>query len=629
MNGDQVVRSLPVGADMQSRGGVHFRVWAPRRKKVTLVTQAPTQGSAFDQLEMQSEANGYFSVLAPQATAGWRYWFRLDNDDFNYPDLASRFQPDGVHGASEVIDPNAYRWNDEAWRGVSLRGQVIYEMHIGTFTRAGTYEAAIEQLPKLADVGVTLLEVMPLAEFAGNFGWGYDGVQWFAPTRLYGRPDDFRRFVDEAHRLGLGVILDVVYNHFGPTGNYSNAFSDDYISRKHSTEWGDAINFDGKNSQPVRELVAGNAAYWVREFHLDGLRLDAVQAIEDDSSEHILAVLQKQARQAAGNRSIVIFAEDEHQKVQRITPAEQGGSGLDGVWNDDFHHSARVAGVGHAEFYYSDYAGTPQELISAIKWGYLYQGQWNARQNRFRGTPTLNQDAARFVTFLQNHDQVANSAHGRRLHELTSPGRFRALTTLLLLSPNTPLLFQGQEFAASNPFLYFADHEVDLAKLVREGRWEFLRQFGRAAGLAAPMPGTDPESQETFERCQLDWREWEQHNRTVALHRDLLRLRREDPVFASQDAGAIHGSVVGNEAFVLRYFGREHGDRLLLINLGRDLEWRPTAEPLVASPVGASWRVLFSSEEPMYGGTGTALLDTKSWRLLGHAAVVLEPEPMK
>ncbi len=626
MNDKQVMRRLPVGAEVQPGGGVHFRVWAPRRKKVTLVAFAPDRPGDARRVALSAEPNGYYSGFVPDASAGWRYYYLLDDDEHRYPDPASRFQPEGVHGPSQVIDPGAYTWSDDDWTGVSLYGQIVYEMHFGTFTPEGTYAAAIEHLPKLADLGVTILEVMPLADFAGEFGWGYDGVHWFAPTRLYGHPDDFRRFVDTAHQLGLGVILDVVYNHFGPSGNYAPAFSPGYISQ-HGTEWGEAINFDGPDSGPVREFVISNAGYWIDEFHLDGLRLDAVQAIRDESPDNIVTAMQRHARQVAGKRGIVIYAEDEWQRVDLIRPAEEGGCGLDGVWNDDFHHAARVAATGHAEYYYADYAGTPQELISAIKWGYLYQGQWNSRQKKFRGTPTWRQAAARFVTFLQNHDQVANSAHGRRLHELTTPGRFRALTTLLLLSPNTPLLFQGQEFASSKPFLYFADHEVDLAKLVREGRWEFLRNFGRVAGLPAPMPDTNPESRRTFERCKLDWSEWETHRRTVDLHRDLIRLRKEDPVISSQDATAIHGAVIGPEALVLRYLGQDHGDRLLLVNLGRDLEWRPVTEPLVAPPAGMQWKVLFSSEDPRYGGTGTAPFDFRQWRVLGHAAILLAPEP--
>ncbi|MGH7202048.1 MAG: DUF3459 domain-containing protein, partial [Planctomycetaceae bacterium] len=424
-----------------------------------------------------------------------------------------------------------------------------------------------------------------------------------------------------------GVILDVVYNHLGPSGNYTGAFSEHYFTRRHVTEWGEAINFDGEQSGPVREFVISNAGYWIDEFHLDGLRLDATQAIVDDSPEHICAALARRAREAAGARSIVIYAEDDHQKVHQVQPVERGGYGLDGLWNDDFHHSARVAATGHAEFYYADFLGTPQELISAVKWGYLYQGQWNVRKQMFRGSPTWNLKAARFVNFLQNHDQVANSSHGDRLHRVTSPGRHRALTALLLLAPETPMLFQGQEFSASAPFHYFVDHEVDLANLVREGRWEFMRHFRSVAGREVEASLIDPTARGTFEQCKLDWRERDRNTESLALHRDLIALRRDDAVFSSQNSSNIYGAVLAEEAFLLRYLGQEQDDRLMLVNLGRDLHWRPAAEPLMAPPWSMHWSVLWSSEHPRYGGSGTALLDIKDWYIPGHATIVLKPRP--
>ena len=458
-------RRLPIGAEVQPEGGVSFRVWAPLRQKVAVVFPGGGDGvPVHPSVELTAERGGYFVGFSTAARAGCRYGLRLDGVGQLLPDPASRSQPDGPHGLSEVVDPSAFVWHDQDWPGVELSGQVLYELHIGTFTPEGTFAAAIEQIPHLVDVGVTLIEVMPVAEFAGSFGWGYDGVDFFAPTHLYGTPDDFRRFVDAAHRAGVGVLLDVVYNHFGPVGNYLGQFSADYLSQKHHTDWGNAINFDGDNSGPVREFVISNAGYWVDEFHIDGLRLDAVQAIVDDSADSILAALTRRVREAAGGRKTLVFAENEFQDCRLIRPPALGGYGLDGVWNDDFHHAARVAMTGHNEHYYSDYQGTPQELISAVKWGYLYQGQWNTRQQRRRGSPTFGLPGGRFVTFLQNHDQVGNSPQGKRCHELTSPGRHRALTALWALAPGTPLLFQGQEFSASAPFLYFADHEPELSR---------------------------------------------------------------------------------------------------------------------------------------------------------------------
>jgi maltooligosyltrehalose trehalohydrolase len=618
----RITRRMPIGAELQPGGGAHFRVWVPRRNRVELVLEGESKP-----LSLEADDDGYFEVFASGAVAGTRYGYRLDGDPKVYPDPASRWQPEGPHELSAIVDPCAFEWHDASWRGVELKGQVIYELHVGTFTPKGTWAAAARELRELADLGVTLVEVMPVNEFAGEFGWGYDGVDLFAPTRLYGTPDDFRRFVDEAHRIGLGVILDVVYNHFGPTGNYLGQFSEHYLSKRHHTDWGDAINYDDPHSGPVREFFISNAGYWIDEYHLDGLRLDAVHSIEDDSSDHILAALTRRVREAARGRKTLVFAENERQDAKLLRPVDQGGFGLDAGWNDDFHHVARVAMTGHNEGYYGDYQGTAQELISAVKWGHLYQGQWNLRQGRLRGTPALDLPAPQFVNFLQNHDQVGNSPQGRRAHRLTSPGRHRALTALWALAPGTPLLFQGQEFSASADFHYFADHEGELRELVRKGRRDSLGAFRWLAAEDAADAFADPCDRRTFEECKLDLSERIKHAEAYALHRDLLRLRREDPVFSAQRGDRIHGSVFGSEAFLLRYLGDAGVDRLLLVNLGRDLEWSPITDPLLVPPAGTEWRVLWSSESPRYGGAGTGSLNWPKWYIPGHAAIVLASTP--
>ncbi len=626
--------SIHIGAEVLPGGGTRFRVWAPRRRTVEVVIQwgdggdgaGRTSGQSY---ELTPENEGYFSGVIQEAGAGDLYRFRLDGGERLYPDPASRYQPEGPHGPSQVVNPAAFKWTDRDWRGVDLRGQVIYEMHIGTFTREGVWAAAARELDELAGLGITLIEVMPVADFPGKFGWGYDGVNLFAPTRLYGSPDDFRRFVDRAHALGLGVILDVVYNHFGPDGNYLREFAEDYFNDRYTTDWGAAINFDGENAGPAREYFIANACYWIEEFHLDGLRLDATQSIFDLSDDHILAAIARRARSSARGRSIVIVAENELQEAILVRTPEQGGYGTDAVWNDDFHHSAMVAMSGRNEAYYIDYLGKPQELISAIKYGYLYQGQWYKWQKKARGTPGLKIPPEAFITFIQNHDQIANSARGERCHQLTSPGRYRAMTALALLGPGTPMLFQGQEFAASSPFLYFADHNEELADLVRKGRAEFLAQFPSfatpetQAGLAVP---SDPL---TFERSKLDLSERARHAAIYAMHRDLLRLRREDAVFSAQRKGGVDGAVLGDEAFVLRFFGDDGGDRLLLVNLGVDLRLESMPEPLLAPPERMEWKVLWSSEDPHYGGSGLPQLDTEgNWLLPGHATVALGPASM-
>ena len=514
-------------------------------------------------------------------------------------------------------------------RGIHLAGQVIYEMHIGTFTRQGTWEAATGELETLAESGITVLEIMPVADFTGSFGWGYDGVDLYAPTRLYGAPDDFRSFVDRAHRAGLAVILDVVYNHFGPEGAYFTEFSDDYFTDRYENEWGRAINFDGRNSAPVRQFIIANAGYWIDEFHLDGLRLDATQQIFDATSPHVLAEITRHARQAAQDREIIVVGENEPQQVKLIRPVEQGGYGMDALWNDDFHHSAVVALTGRNEAYYTDYRGTPQELVSAVKWGYLYQGQYYSWQKQRRGTPARGIPPAGFINFVQNHDQIANSGLGLRLHYLTSPGNYRAITALMLLAPGTPMLFQGQEFASSNRFFYFADHQPELAAAVRRGRADFLSQFRSLATSEMQQLLADPADRQTFERCKLDLTERESHAEVYALHCDLLRLRKEDAAFSVQHAGAFDGAVLGSEAFLIRFFNEKKGDRLLLVNLGADLHLQTAPEPLLAPPEKQRWEILWSSEHSRYGGSGTAAVETdEGWRIPGHAAVVLLPQPL-
>jgi maltooligosyltrehalose trehalohydrolase len=613
-----VKRRYPIGAEV-SADGVHFRIWAPQRTSVEVMVNAKSAH------HLQREASGHFSGFVPAAKAGDLYRFRLDGGGA-FPDPASRFQPQGPHGDSQVVDPACFAWTDGEWRGAGLEGQVIYEMHIGTFTREGTWEAARRELPELAELGITVVEVMPVADFPGRFGWGYDGVGWFAPVAIYGGPDDFRRFVDQAHRVGIGVTLDVVYNHIGPDGNYLGEFSRDYFSSRYENEWGEALNFDGENCAGLRELVTTNAAYWADEYRLDGLRLDATQQIFDASPEHIIAALAKSMRAGASGRKVFFVAENESQLPMLARPPERGGYGLDGLWNDDYHHSARVAVTGRKEAYYSDYSGKPQELISATRHGYLYQGQRYRWQVKRRGAPAWDIQPWQFVTYLENHDQISNSGRGERLHRLTSPGRLKAVTALMLLGPGTPMLFQGQEFAASGPFCFFADHTGELPPLVREGRIQFLAQFPTLAQPDMRPYFADPGDPATFERCKLDFGDRERHAPIYHLHKELLRLRREDGVFGARRA-RVEGAVLAEEALVLRFFGAPAGnDRLLLINLGADLHLESAPEPLLAPPEGKLWELAWSSEDPLYGGAGTAPVDgPDNWRIPGNAAIAMRP----
>ncbi len=618
-------RRLSVGAELQDGGGADLRVWAPACKRVDLALP-PAHGDGAPRLvAMTRQADGFFHVFDAGATAGGRYWFRLDGDRLR-PDPASRHQPEGPHAPSAYVDPAAFRWTDEGRKGLQPLGQVAYELHVGTFTPEGTWAAASEELPELARIGITVIEMMPSAEFPGRFGWGYDGVNLFAPAHVYGTPDDLRAFVDRAHAVGLGVILDVVYNHLGPDGNYLTEFSPDYFTDRYTNDWGRAVNFEGP--APARHLFVENAGYWIDEFHFDGLRLDATQDIKDDSPRHVMADMIATARKAAGQRPIYIVAENEPQETLIVRDPGDGGYGGDALWNDDAHHSAVVALVGRREAYYRDYMGSPQELVSCARYGYLYQGQWYSWQQGRRGTPALDLFPHSFISYLENHDQVANSSSGRRLHQLSSPARHRAMTAWLLLGPATPMLFQGQEFSSSRPFLYFADHTAELAEAVGKGRVEFLSQFPSLTDDRVVRALAPPADEATFRACKLDVAERERHADAYALHCDLLALRRDDAVLARAGTYRPEGAVLGPGAFLLRYLDVVHGDRLLVVNLDGDLDFAPVNEPLLAPPRNARWRMAWSSEAPHYGGQGTPPFDADGpWLIPGGSAAFFVPEP--
>jgi maltooligosyltrehalose trehalohydrolase len=620
----KIQRRYPIGAEIVG-GGVSFRVWAPAQDSMSLLLENGREH------EMHGELDGYFSLYIDGLAAGTLYRFKFEGSADPAADPASRFQPDGPSGNSMVIDPSNFSWHDHDWLGIPPHGQVLYEIHIGTFTPEGSYSSAAEKLPLLKESGITCLELMPLNEFCGVFGWGYDGVLPYAPTRLYGRPDDLRSLVDVAHGLGMGVILDVVYNHFG-FGDRFRDFTPDYFTERYRNDWGNAINFDDDNSVGVREFFAKNAAYWIDEYHFDGLRLDATQALYDSSDEHIIETIAREARAAAGKKSIYLIAENEPQDTRLVRRPQEHGYGLDALWNDDFHHSAMVALTGRNEAYYHDHLGRAQEFVSAAKYGYLFQGQRYDWQDAPRGQPGFDLAPVNFIHFLQNHDQIANSGSGARLERLASPARVRALTALLLLGPQTPMLFQGQEFGASSPFYYFADQSGALVDAVREGRVEFLKQFPslRNEAFAASMPA--PADASTFECCKLRWSERDTNGPVVALHRDLLALRRRTSVFSTGGRGpraAFDGSVLDRSAFLLRFFSSDPQDeRLLLINLGGDLSVASLAEPLFSPPAGHQWSVEWSSDEIIYGGGGRRPLDfQRRWTLGADSALLLRPLP--
>ena len=611
-------RSLPIGAELLE-GGAHFRVWAPACANVAVVIEAPDRR----EISLEREPRGgYFSAHVRGLGAGARYRLRLDGDRELCADPASRYQPEGPFGPSQVVDPAAFEWTDSSWPGITQpERQVLYELHVGTFTREGTWAAAAEQLPFLAELGVTTIEMMPVNDFAGSRGWGYDGVNLFAPTRLYGTPDDLRRFVDRAHALGVAAIIDVVYNHLGPAGNSLFRFGP-YKHERAANDWGDALDFA---SPGVREFFIANAGYWIDEFHFDGLRLDATQAIQDSTHPHVLAEIVRRARAAARTRHIFIAAENEPQDANLVAPLEQGGCGIDALWNDDFEHAARVALTGATDGYFHDYRGTPQEIVSAVKHGFLYQGQVYAWQRNVRGTSTRGLPPARFVHYLENHDQIANTGLGDRLIALAQPAAYRALLAVLLLGPELPLLFQGQETGTAKPWRFFVDHDPELDRLVREGRAGFLSQFARLGTREAQAVLPDPGAARTFEECVLDHAD--RDGPIARLHRDLIRLRREHPAFTDQRPCARDGAVLGEHAFCLRWW-HEAGDRLLLVNLGASFRESVLPEPLLAPPARSGWRIAWSSEDPRYGGHGTPEPFTVARLAIpAYSAVLCAPDP--
>jgi maltooligosyltrehalose trehalohydrolase len=642
-------RHYPIGAEVVGKDQTHFRLWAPKAREIDVVLEDGA-GSEPVVYPLALEAGGYFSGVVTVG-AGSLYRFRLNGGGNFYPDPASRFQPEGPHGPSCIVDPRQCQWTDTNWPGVRLKGQVIYEMHIGTFTKEGTWRAAAEQLPELARIGITVIEMMPVAEFPGKFGWGYDGVDLFAPSHLYGTPDNLRTFIDRAHSLGLGVILDVVFNHFGPDGNYLGIFSDDYLVREKENEWGNPINFDGPNSGPVREFFITNGRYWIEEFHFDGFRFDATHAIRDRSVEYIIGAVGRAAREAAGSRSILLIAENDLQEAKMARPRasefrlqgtqpdsarprgrvnaelQSDGDDLDGMWNDDFHHSAVVALSRRNEAYFGDYRGEPQEFISAAKHGFLYQGQARSWRRALRGTPALDISPEAFVCFLENHDQIANTGPGERLRFQTSPGRYRAMTALLLLGPWTPLLFQGEEFGARSPFLFFADVGDALVRdATGKGRAEWLAPFLSLSEEEALRGLPAPDDPEVFARCKLDFCDREKNRELYDLHIDLLKLRREDSRLRQQSSGGIDGAVLGPASFVLRYFSKNNDDRLLVVNFQDKRILHPASEPLLAPPLGYRWETLWTGDSPRYGGDGSAeVAREEQWILPAESTVALRP----
>jgi maltooligosyltrehalose trehalohydrolase len=542
--------------------GVRFRVWAPDARAVQLQLRSGPRGRPLmvDLGRLSDETNdkgvspweGVWETTVAEALAGDRYAYAIDGGP-PLPDPASRCQPDGVHEWSEIIDPFAFEWTDGAWNGLDPRRAVIYELHVGTFTPAGTFEGAAARLPYLADLGVTAIELMPLADFAGRRNWGYDGAALFAPARAYGRPDDLRRFVDAAHHAGLAVLIDVVYNHLGPDGAYLPAFSSRFLTAKHATPWGGAVNLDDAGGATVRRLLTENALHWIHEYHADGLRLDATHSLIDGSERHFVADLAAEIHAATNPRPLV-YAEDDRNLSRMLEERARGGWDLDGVWADDFHHVIRRMLAGDTHGYYVDYRGDAAELAAILRQGWLFTGQYSPYHDAPRGTDPSTVPMRKAVVCIQNHDQVGNRAMGDRLHHSADPAAWRAAVTVLLTSPMTPLLFMGQEWSATTPFRFFTDFPAPLGRQIVEGR---RREFATFPEFAAPG-GTDripdPQAESTFEASRLRWDELPApgHARVLALHRSLLRLRAEHAALQGSDATEGAAEAADDSTIVVR-----------------------------------------------------------------------------
>jgi maltooligosyltrehalose trehalohydrolase len=577
----------PVPGAHYGSNSVKYCIWSPDSHSLSVEIRASGETRS---LPLEKDPSGYHFGTDPDGKPGDIYGFRRGGGPV-LPDPASRFQYETVHGPAVVVDPSAYKWNDSTWKRPPFRDVVIYELHIGTFTPEGTFKAAIEKLPHLRDLGITAIEIMPIADFPGTRNWGYDGVLIYAPAKCYGAPDDLRALVDAAHSHGIAVILDVVYNHFGPDGNYFSAYSSEYFHKSHHTPWGNAFNFE---LRPVRDFFLRNPLYWMDEFHIDGFRFDATHEIEDDSETHILAEITAEIHARGG----YAIAEDARNNALVISSGVPKSLGFDGVWADDFHHTARVTVTGEQHSYYQDFKGGITEVIDTLQHGWLYRGQQSIAMNKLRGTESLSLAPEHFVFCITNHDQTGNRALGERLNQIIHPDAYRALTMLLCLSPYTPMLFMGQEWGASTPFLFFTDHNDDLGRKITEGRRKEFSAFPEFSDPETRKRIPDPQALSTFEKSKLRWEEAE-NSPTLALYKECLALRRTEPEFrpSARDDWKVQATTWG--AGVIAY-----SCHVLVF----DLKGGSTGV-IDDTPIAS---LILSTEEPRFGGTDAFDWDPKT-----------------
>ncbi len=606
--------TLPFGAEILPDGTVRFRLWAPAQPAVTVVV---ARGDRAIELAMVPDGAGWFELTTDRAAADSRYCYRLA-DGFAVPDPASRHQPDDVHGASQIVDPYRYVWQNDGWSGRPWEEVVLYETHLGCYSPEGDFDGARRRLDHLVRLGVTAIELMPLADFEGRRNWGYDGVLPFAPDSAYGTPDALKRLIDEAHGRGLMMFLDVVYNHFGPSGNYLHRYAPDFFTDRYHTPWGQALNFVAPEGRPLRDFMIHNTLYWLQEYRFDGLRFDAVHAIRDDSQPDILEEIAATIRTRVDDgRHVHLVLENDDNATRHLRRDQEGRPcRYSAQWNDDFHHAAHVVATGETRGYYADYAQAPLEHLGrALAEGFAYQGEPSThRHGARRGGPSAGLPPTAFVSFIQNHDQVGNRAFGERLAVLVEEAGLRALTALTLLSPQIPMLFMGEEWASERPFLFFCDFAGELAQAVREGRQREFAELHGQAGMTVEQPIPDPNAPETFVSSRLDWAEGEtaKGQRHLALVGHLLELRRSviAPLLAGTSGNSGSYEVHAEQALRVRWRLGDGSHLTLIANLSPrptgEVDWLLPGECLYAQPADWSgaggvqhlppWTVCFSLE---------------------------------
>lgn len=573
--------------------GTRFTVWAPKAQNLHVVLGGDDEHPS-QRIPCEGVEGGWFEALIPAARHGMLYKFQLD-DGLALPDPASRWQPQGPHGPSMIVDSGKFKWGDTDWTRPPMRDLVLYELHIGTFTPEGTFRSAIQKLPHLKALGVNAIELMPVAEWAGMRNWGYDGVCLFAPAHAYGEPDDLRALVEAAHFQGIAVILDVVYNHFGPDGNYFAHFVGDYLDESSKTPWGGAVRYGDPAFAALRETLVCNVEYWMDAFHIDGFRLDATHAIHDESNVHIL----QEVTGAIHAKDCYAIAEDSRNDASLCEPRGSGGMGFDAVWADDFHHVLRVGQTQESVGYYGDYAGSTKELCEILRSGWWYQGQTRRSKAKAAGSPCLQLPPTCFVVCISNHDQIGNRAFGERLHQCTSMQAYRALSALLCLAPFTPMIFMGQEWAASSPFLFFTDHNQELGRLVTEGRRREFAAFPQFADEAARETIPDPQSVATFLSSKLRWDEiaTDPHQGVLSLYQACLALRRTIPLLNAKARRGWRVELLPQDLVVVHYDGEASGHSMIVY-----LNSEPAVLPLAEVCRQPSARAILSSEEKRFGG---------------------------